>query len=606
MIVSHPYRLLAVIAAALAMVVAGCSSSDSTGAGGDGGSDAVSVYPSPGTEVASPGSQISMVGIDPDDIGEITVVGSESGEHAGSVEAYEGLEGGSFVPEQAFEQGETVTVTTDLEVNGAEGGEFSFQIGNFRTQAAPPPKDIPKEGTLPQEPVDYKSRPDLRPPKVNVLTPASDEVAEGLIFIGPKWNGPIILDNEGELVYYAPGLPVADFKPQEYDGEQYLTWWQGPFNAGGYTEGRYMMANDSYEVEKIVESGNGYFGDLHEFTITDRGTAFVPAYRAVLMDLSDRGGPENAAVLDSVAQEIDIETGLVVWEWHSIGNVGLGESYSEVPETPEDAYDYFHINSIQEDYDGNIIVSARNTSTVYKIDKGTGEVIWRVGGNRPTFEQGKGLDLGYQHDAVPVEGEENVYSLYDNGAAPEITPYSRGLVFEVDEEAGTVKLTRKPYVHPDKLSAGSQGNMQMLPNGNVMIGWGSEPYMTEFSEDGEVLFDANYQARNSSYRTYRFPWTGDPVEEPAIATEQGQGGIRAWVSWNGSTEVDSWELLGGASEDELETVAEADRDGFETALTAQGDHAFYAARALDADGNELAQSPPVAAGEGWYPEFQRE
>src|SRR5690606_11386567 len=124
------------------------------------------------------------------------------------------------VPDRPFETNETVTVSTDLEIAGAEGGEFSFTIANFRTQAAPPPKDLPREGTIPPEPMEFKSRPDLRPPVVNVTTPASDEVADGYIFMAPKLNGPMIVDNEGELVWYRPGIPTADFRPQEYKGKQ--------------------------------------------------------------------------------------------------------------------------------------------------------------------------------------------------------------------------------------------------------------------------------------------------------------------------------------------------------------------------------------------------
>lgn len=585
----------------LMLIFAACGSSEEAETS-DGGSESdveARVYPTPGSRVASDRTQISFVGVDPDQIGEIRVIGSRSGEHSGTFKAYEAVRGASFIPEEPFLANEKVSVETDLNVVGAEDGDFSFTIANFRTQAAPPPKDLPPEGTIPPEPMEFRSRPDLRPPVVNVKVAASAEVAPGFIFMAPKLNGPMILDNQGELIYYKPGIPTADFKPQEYGGETYLTWWQGPFNAGGYTEGRFIMADSSYEVVRVVKAGNGYFGDLHEFKLTDRGTAFVPAYRAVLMDLSDRGGPSKAAVLDSIAQEIDIETGLVVWEWHSLDNVPVEKSYIDVPETPEQAFDYFHINSINEDEDGNVIISARNTRAFYKVDRATGEVIWQIGGREPTFKQGKGLNIAWQHDAIPHG--DGIYTLYDNGAAPPVAKRSRGLVIEVDEQEGTARLARPAYTHPEGLLASSQGNMQLLPNGNVFIGWGSEPYFTEFSEDGEVLFDANFAARNSSYRAYRFPWTGTPSEDPAIATYATGDGVRAWVSWNGATEVASWELLAGDSEEQLEPVAKLDRQGFETELTAQGRFKLVAARALDAGGEELGRSPAVAPGDSWYP-----
>ena len=523
----------------------------------------IAVYPSPGTLVASDRTQISFVGLAPKSLGRVFVVGSRSGRHAGRRRAHTGRRGVSFIPRRPFVANERVTVRTKHPVYGG-GRKFSFAIGNFNSPAAKPSKNLPPEGDIPPQATKFHSRPDLMAPVVNVETPAAPTVAPGYIFMSPKLNGPMIVDNEGELVYYRPGIETADFKAQSYRGKPVITWWQGPFNTGGYTEGIFVIANPRYRVIERVRAGNGYRGDLHEFQLTARGTAYIPAYRAVVKNLSRIGGPKRAAVLDSVVQEIDVRTGLVVWEWHSMGNVGLKESMVPVPKTPDQAFDYFHINSINEDADGNVLISARNTSAAYKVSKRTGRVLWRLNGTNPSFTPGPGTETDWQHDFQPRP--DGTYTIFDNASAPPVREQSRGLVIRPDLERGTAELVRS-YSHPDGVLTSSQGNMQTLPNGNVMIGWGSEPYMTEFSQDGEVLFDANYAARNSSYRIYRMPWVGLPKTRPAIASRAVEGeGVRVWASWNGDTRTRAWRLLAGPSRKGLKPVIEVERDGFETGI----------------------------------------
>ncbi len=579
---------VSILAGIVALVLAGCGSASETGA--------ISAYPSPGTPTASGQTQISLVGLDPGSPGEIKVTGSRSGDHSGTVEDLGSTKGVSFVPDEPFAAQEEVTVTTEHEIEGGNGNSYSFGTASFRTDAAPPPRVLPPESRR-IEHRDFHSRPDLKPPVVEIKHPASDGVGDGYLFISPKVDGPMILDNDGELVYFRPSTEAADFRPQTLNGEPVVTWWEGPFNAGGYTEGTYAIADQEYREIKRVKGGNGYRGDLHEFKLTDRGTAFATLYRAVLMDLSEWGGPKDGAVLDSVAQEIDVETGKVVWEWHSIGNVGVTESYLDVPSSPTEAFDYFHINSIDEDDDGNILISGRNTFSVLKVDKGTGKVIWRLGGKKSDFAMGDGTDFSWQHDAL--RQPDGTISLYDNAANYFGDPtydHSRGLVLDVDEEGMTAELAEQPYVHPDRLLAPSQGNLQELPNGNRLVGWGSQPWFTEFGPDGEVLLNGTYYARNSSYRTYRGEWTGRPQGRPAVASRADGDGAIVWVSWNGATEVESWRVLSGPSADDLAEVATEPKAGFETRIKTGPVGSLIAVEALDADGEALSRSATVGVG----------
>ena len=252
------------------------------------------------------------------------------------------------------------------------------------------------------------------------------------------------------------------------------------------------------------------------------------------MDLSAVGGPVDGVVLDGIVQEVDIETGEVLFEWHSLDHVGLEESYYEPPPDLEAAFDYFHINSIDPIPDGYLTISARRTSAVYKVDRKTGEVVWRLGGKNERLRDGSGTRTDWQHDAR--RHPDNTITIFDNGGVKK-DEQSRGIVVEVDEDDMRATLVGE-YTHPDKILAATQGNVQVLPNGNVFVGWGSEPSFSEFCPDGKLLFDASFPSEVESYRAFRFPWKGSRKDRPAVVAEAGHGDkVTIYVSWNGATEV---------------------------------------------------------------------
>ena len=176
-------------------------------------------------------------------------------------------------------------------------------------------------------------------------------------------------------------------------------------------------------------------------------------------------------------------------------------------------FDYFHINSIEVDTDGNLIVSARKTSATYKIDRKSGEVLWRLDGKRGDFEMAPGTLTRYQHDAR--RRPDGTLTIFDNGAEGE-SERSRAIVVKLDESTMTAGLVSE-YVHTGRPLSVTQGNMQTLPNGNAFVGWGSEPGFSEFHEEGELLFDANFPPGVESYRAFLFPWVGRPGDRPAVA-----------------------------------------------------------------------------------------
>jgi hypothetical protein len=429
----------------------------------------------------------------------------------------------------------------------------------------------------------FVSRPDLKPPRVKLLV-RTRHVSPGYIFIAPKkkaeQGGPLIIDNRGRVVWFMPvdRRGVTDFRVQRYHRKPVLTWWRGR-SADHKRLGRYSIYDTSYRLIKYVSPGHGLSGDMHEFKITSRNTA--------LMTLSHVVHVKTRQVLEGAFQEVDIATGRVLFEWHSIGHVALTESYYHLPRNPDHTYDYFHINTVEVDRDGNFLISARNTHTIYKINRRTGAVMWRLGGKRSDFELGRGVAFGWQHDIR--RQPDGTLTMFDNEAAPKLRKQSRGLVLRIDERKRTAVVVHS-FVHTPPLVAVDQGNMQKLANGHFLVGWGHQPYVTEFGPHGKPLLDLRFARKGvDSYRAYRFGWIGRPHDKPAVAVE----GDSLYVSWNGATEVRSWQLLGGPDKKKLRPLLEVPKTGFEDAIALPEDVPWVAVRALDRLGRSMARSAAI-------------
>jgi Arylsulfotransferase (ASST) len=560
---------------------------------------AVSVFPSPGTISASAGTQISLRGAAPDQIGTVTVTGSRSGEVAGELKPHSDGKGASFVLAKRLRGGERVTVRTGLSVRGGREGDYTFTVGR-----RPAPRQV-NDGTLPLPTLppaatdSFRSNPDLESPVVRITQPARG-TAPGYVLMAPfspkgspNPDGPMIVDDRGDLVWFNPlrrGTAVTDLKVQELDGRRVLTWWEGRF-ALGWGYGEYPVLDESYREIARIGAANGYRADLHDLTITPEGTALVMVYDRVFADLRSVGGVRRGTVLDNVVQEIDLKTGLVLFEWHSVGRVALNDS-RERPRGRE-SWDYFHSNSIEVDTDGNLLVSARNTCAVYKIDRTTGALIWTLGGEESDFRLNRRTRFCFQHDAR--RAAPGVITLFDNSAGPpNLRRQSRGVKLAVDERRRTVRLVEE-YQHPARILAPTQGSTRVLPNGNVFVGWGAAPVFTEFSANGRPLFNGRLTKGKGNYRAIRAEWTGRPSTPPDIATQRRGNRLAVFASWNGATEVARWEALTGASEAALQPAGSARRAGFETALSVPAGQPFVAVRALDSQGNVLGTSRVVRA-----------
>jgi hypothetical protein len=437
----------------------------------------------------------------------------------------------------------------------------------------------------------FHSRPDLRPPKIQIVHRAH-ETADGYVFItplsGPGQRGVQMLDDQGHLVWFRPTNPLTalNFRAALYKGAPVLTWWEGRSQMGLGT-GVCVIVDQSYREIARFKAGHRQPADLHEFLITRHDTALVTSNEVRQMDLSSVGGPSSWPVVGSVIQELEIPSARVLFEWRSLDHVGVDESHQTIG--PQ--FDYFHANSIDIDGEGNLLISARNTWAIYKVSRRTGEVLWRLGGKKSDFAMGSGSVFAWQHDAR-FHDHGRVISLFDDGAGPKAEPQSRALMVSLDIANMHARLTCR-YTHRPALLATHTGSAQVLPNGDMLVGWGSKRYFTEFGPDGAVRFDARLPEGGQTYRALRFPWVGRPSLPPKLVARPSPSGHVGFASWNGATEVDAWQLLTGTRPAALLPALTMPRRGFETALPIPRGTRYAAVVALGAKGNSLGKSKTI-------------
>lgn len=376
-----------------------------------------------------------------------------------------------------------------------------------------------------------------------------------------------------------------DFRPGFYKGAPVLTWWEGKHDEGVGLRGSYVVMDASYREIARFRSRDHLKPDFHEFLLTPDGTALVTSYDPVSANLSGVGGPSGGRAYEGVVRELQIPSGRVLFEWRSLAHVAIDESYQT---DMGDPYDYFHINSIGFDVDGHLLVSARNTWTIYKVSRRTGEVIWRLGGKKSDFAMGKGTAFAWQHDARS-HANGRLISLFDNGPDPHTKPRSRALLLRVDAKNKRATLERQ-LVHSPPLFAFATGNVHVLPNGNTLVCWGTTGYFTEYGERGDVRFDARLHRRGMNYRVFRSPWVGHPKDAPRLVSRVVGARPRLFASWNGATEVTQWELRTGTTSRTLRAEATVPKNDFETFFGIRNGVRFARVVALDRQGKPLGTS----------------
>jgi Arylsulfotransferase (ASST) len=352
-------------------------------------------------------------------------------------------------------------------------------------------------------------------PPVTVLTKDADN-GNGDIFMAPQGSGeygtgPEIVSIAGEVLWFHPlpaGTFATDFRTQTYLGRPVLTWFQG-----NGTSGEGVIYNDRYQQIATVKPANGYLPDFHEFLITPWNTALILADTIGTANLTSLGLSAHQQVGDGIVQEIDIKTGKLIFQWDSADHVPYSDSHAPMPQ-PGQPWDWFHINAVHLDTDGNLLISSRFTWTVYKVNLGTGAMMWQLGGKHSTFAvkaapgqklDGAGEIFAFQHDPEALGG--NLYTVFDDESDGQSTlyPSSRADTISVDLATDTATLV-KSVNQPEGLTAAATGNAQTTRNGDLFVSWSDLSSFSEFSPSGKLLFNARLPDNVRTYRAYRLPW----------------------------------------------------------------------------------------------------
>ncbi len=434
-----------------------------------------------------------------------------------------------------------------------------------------------------------------------------------------------MMDPAGNPIWFQPvsannRLQVLDFHTQTLFGKPVLITWQGtiagtvPSNLplGTPLSGDFVVYNQHYKKIMTIHAPSGAGLDLHELLLTSQGDAYFISTKAVHANLTPYGGTADGKFVDPIIQEENLRTHRMVFTWNMAKHIPVGNSFVPAPTTPNTLWDVYHLNSIDLSPDGSqLLISARSTWGIYDISHKSGQVLWQLGGKQNQFSLPSSLITGpdgsafqYQHDARFVPGGISLYDDGIPGALPvgSLSGPSRGLILNLNYQNNTASLASPPLYHDPALYANSQGNLQVLGNGDVLVGWGSDsqpggqlsPYFTEYSSTGSVLADYSLAGQDVTYRAYSLPWVGLPLTKPGAAAISANGQTTVYASWNGSTETSAWELLAGPKRG-VTPVSTTSRNGFETAITTTAAGPFFEVKALNASGQILKTSAVIQA-----------
>jgi EmrB/QacA subfamily drug resistance transporter len=459
----------------------------------------------------------------------------------------------------------------------------------------------------------FVTEPALHPPQIrNTQRARAGQLAPGYIFTANFYDlneppivgqsGPLILDSRLQPVWFEPvpeKLVAANLSLQTYEGKPALAWWQGVTTNTGATEsGEDVVVNQHYQPIARLKATDGWVLTLHEFTISGED-AWVTANKNIPMNLSKYGGAYNGALIDSAVQEYNLKTGKLLRNWDALDHIPLSESQASLP-TNGFPWDAYHVNSIDLSANGTFLVSMRNTWSAYMVND-SGKIQWTLGGRRSSFKFGPGAAFQWQHD-VRLQGGRGTnltISLYDDhccqltGGGTYVSPTgpSRGLVLKLDQQANTATLVAQ-YGRNGGFTSDYMGDTQPLPNGNVLVGFGSEPYFSEYSRSGELLLEGELPGPDLTYRATLEQWVGEPLSPPVGAARQADGKTTVYASWNGATRVVSWRVLAGAGAGPMAAVTTTARSGFETAIAVPQSYKSFEVQALGADGRAIGASRP--------------
>ena len=440
----------------------------------------------------------------------ITLQGTVSGAHTGQMFLAKDGKTVIFKPTDPFRYEETVSLQLAAGIKTTSGDTLKPMSYTFEIRREYIPSDFVKYNTLetriPFNNYEYKiisdftlDNPAADVPEITVLNYTNPSY--GRVFLSPfRFDAQpftpylMISENSGEVFYSnALGSSGLDFKKLPNGNIVYYE----------DLKVKYYMMDTSYTIVDSFECGNGYYTDLHEIKMLDNGNVYLMSYDSTIIDMSQivQGGDSNALVVGLVIQEVDTDKN-VIFQWRSWDNMEITDASHQNLTAP--VIDYIHGNSIEEDYDGNIIISSRHFDEITKINRTTGENIWRLGGKKNEFIFiNDDIMFTYQHDARKISS--NRLTLFDNGNF-HTPPFSRAVEYELDEVNKTATLVWD-FDHDKEIFGFAMGNAQRLSNGNTLIGWGAaNPNITEVNALGGIVHEMTLPQGYYSYRAVKFPF----------------------------------------------------------------------------------------------------
>jgi hypothetical protein len=467
----------------------------------------------------------------------LVVDGERSGFHSGRTLLSDDYQTVQFIPDVPFAPGEEVSVVLNPGLTTAAGDLVASRSFTFTTDrtadsviatARIPLGWDPANGSnwndtggSTREIPPFGSAPgDL--PKMTVT--ALDNPAPGRIYLSNLAFSATVETSPHLMIVDNAALPVFRF-PLTHRAFDFKRQPNGTLTYFDDGLGYFIILDSNYKSIGTIGAGHGHTTDPHDLLLLPNGHAVLLALEPHTVDMSTivpDGG--ISTVLDVVIQELDASQN-VVFEWRSIDHFEITDATHE--DLTSDAIDYVHPNSLEIDIDGNILMSSRHMDEVTKIDRQTGDIIWRMGGkhNEFTFINDP-IGFSHQHDARRISNGNLM--LFDNGNF-HATPRSRVVEYRLDEPARTATLVWS-YSHTPAVYSFAMGNAQRLPNGNTMIGWGAYPLVTEVHADGSTAFEMKLPAGVFSYRSFRLPPATSHVTVPLVSPSYGTTDLSSMTS----------------------------------------------------------------------------